>query len=78
MDWEVILGPFGVAVVSCIAAAALWRRHVRDDEVKDAAIKTLTDSVGQFPAALKDLTEVVLHETERQRTRPRNERAGDR
>ena len=78
VDWNLLAGPAALAIAASLAVIALWREHVRDDAVKDSTIRGLTDTVGAFPAALKDLTSVVVAATERERQRPRNERADDR
>ena len=77
-DWNLLAGPAALAIAASLAVWALWHEHVKDDDQKDGTIKTLTETVGAFPAALKDLTSVVVAAAERERTRPRSERAGDR
>ena len=78
MNLDVFLGPAGLATACLVAIGILWREHVKDDDLKDETIKALTASVGAFPNALRDLTGIVLASTERERARPRTERAGDR
>lgn len=77
MDLETLAGPGALAIAASLATIALWRRHVRDDEMKDSTITVLTGAVAEFPTALKDLTAVVVDSAERERARPRNERTGD-
>ena len=72
-----LTGPTGLAIAASVAVAALWRIHVKGDEQKDATIKVLTEAVNAFPAALKDLTAVVVDTAEREKARTRNERVGD-
>lgn len=78
MNWDILAGPAALAIGASLAVVALWRQHVKGDDVKDATIKTLTESVGAFPPALKDLTSVVIDSTERERNRAKVQRAGDR
>lgn len=67
-EWLTALaGPGALAIFASGASWLLWREHVRGDAVRDAAIVSLTASVGAFPAALKDLTTVVVAATERER-----------
>lgn len=77
MDWNLLAGPAALAIAASLAVIALWREHVKDDNQKDATIKTLTESVGTFPGALKDLTAVVADSAMRERTRNKNGREGD-
>lgn len=74
---DALLGPQGVAAAALIAVTVLWRRHSKDDDSKDAAIKVLTGTVAAYPLALSDLTKVVVDQAEREHNRPRNERAHD-
>ncbi len=78
MNWDTLAGPAALAIAASVACVALWREHVKDDDRKDKTIEGLTVTVGAFPGALRDLTTVVLQAAERERTRPRNERADDR
>lgn len=77
MPIEALAGPAALAIAASVAVIALWREHVKDDGVKDKTIEALTLSVGAFPAALRDLTSVVLTAAEREQMRPHRERAGD-
>lgn len=74
---NVLSSPQAVAILLAVAVIALWRLHVKGDDIKDAALKTLTEAVGAFPVALRDLTAVVSDSVERERTRPKD-RADDR
>jgi hypothetical protein len=69
MDLTVLAGPAALAIAASLAVVALWKEHVKGDGQKDATIKTLAESVGAFPGALKELTAVVSAATERERDR---------
>ena len=67
-EWlSALAGPAGLAIFASAVSWVLWREHVKDDALKDETIKTLTEAVAAFPAALKDLTAVVVAAAERER-----------
>lgn len=69
MDWTLLAGPGALAIAASLAVVALWREHTKSDAQKDTTIKVLTESVGAFPVALRDLTAVVSSATARERDR---------
>lgn len=78
MNVELLAGPAALAIGASLAVVALWKNHVKKDDVDAQTIRTLTETVRLFPDALKDLTAVVLDSSERERNRVKTSRAGDR
>ena len=59
MDLTQLAGPAALAIAASLAVVALWKVHVEQDKIRDAALVKLTEAVSAFVPALKDLTAVV-------------------
>jgi hypothetical protein len=62
---EELVGPLAALVLALYVIRELWISHKAEDARKDLMIST-------FPAAIKDLTDVVKDVAEREKTRGRS------